>query len=273
VSQSSATATCTTASGKSLDELGRLIALRAQRLHELTQDAVIAAAIDVLISLRADTIDARDDKGHSIPRRITPRHDLCVSFRGGDAHTPCLRIGSHNGPRFAGPGSLHFAQRGQNVDDLDVFQIQPRHESIKTYFVAATSVSEALKFEGRQARRRIESKGGLAKTALGIAMAKLSTRNVGDNPTRHARIIASKLSHVTVSGATATGNSGDFALEYRDELNYAVAALKSGDGAMDIAMQKAANKIAGMITHAAHQAGDFEHDVTTPFPDITTRRR
>ena len=262
------TVTCKTASGKSLEELSRLIALRVERLGEMTKDAVIAAAIDVLVSLRADTRVAVPGKSVDPPRRITPRRDLHISFRGG-TRIPCLRVGSPKGPEHKG-GSFYFASRGNKIQDLTVFQIVPRHERINPYFVAAHSASEALKFEGDLIRRRVEKKGSLARTALGIAMAKISTRNDSANSPKIARLLASKLSHVVVSGSGF--GSGEFGLDYQSELGYSYEALKTGPGGVDIALQKAANKIAGMLTHAAHKAGDLEHDVETPFPEVRRQR-
>lgn len=271
--QSFADISCATASGKSLEELSRLVALRAQRLGELTKDAVVAAAIDVLVSLRADTRDARGGDGNYIPKSVTPRPDLYVSFRDGPAHIPCLRVGSRRGPRFTGGGSFYLADKGAKASDLKVFRIVSRHENVNPYFVAARSVSDALKIERRRAKWRIKKKGGLAKTALGVAMAKLSTRNVADTSPKLARILASRLSHATVSyGSGTAGAPGTFCLEYRDDLHYAIPALKSGAGGVDIAVRKAANKIAGMITHAAHKAGDIEHDIPTPFPEVKRRK-
>ena len=100
-------------------------------------------------------------------------------------------------------------------------------------------------------------------------MAKISTRNDGSS-NKIAQILGSKLSHVTVFGDGF--GEGSFGLSYSSELDYGIAALKSGEGGVDAAMQRAANKIAGQITHAAHQAGDFEHDIKTPFPDVRRRR-
>ena len=257
---------CQTASGKSLDEFTKLIALRVERLKELSKDAVIATAIDVLVSLRADTLVAEPGKSVDPPRRITPRGDLFISFRG---KIPCLRVGSMHGPRYSGRGSFFFAGKGAKASELKVFQIVSRHERINPYFVAAHDVSEALQFEGSRIRTRVEKKGTLAKTALGVAMAKISTRNDGSS-SKIAQILGSKLSHVTVFGDGF--GEGSFGLSYSSELDYGIAALKSGDAGVDGAMQRAANKIAGQITHAAHQADDFEHDIKTPFPDVRRRR-
>lgn len=269
MSECTASITCTTASGKTLQELSRLIELRTKRLGELTEDAVIATAIDVLVSLRSDTSDARKTGGKYPPKSIIPRRDLFISFR--DGHIPCLRQGNPHGEQFHG-GSFYLPGKGVDLKTCSVFRIAPCHERIKPYFVAAPSAADALKFEARMQKRGIERKGGLAKTALGVAMAKISTRNADDHSPKAARILASKLSHITVTGSGVLGGKGTFGLEYRDELNYAIPALKSGKSGVETAMQKAANKIAGMITHSAHVNGDFEHDVKTPFPDIKRRK-
>lgn len=261
---------CQTASGKSLDELTKLIALRVERLKELSKDAVIATAIDVLVSLRADTRDARSGDGVNPPRRLTPRRDLFVSFRGGRAHIPCLRVGSRHGPEFHHEGSFYIADKGCKLFDLLVFQVVPYHERIKPYFVAAHSAADVLKFEGEMIRGRVKRKGGLARSALGVAMAKLSTRNSADDVSAKIRALSSNLSQVAVTGGGF--GSGDFGLYYKSELDYGIPALKTGEGGVDAAMQRAANKIAGLITHAAHEAGDFEHDIKTPFPDVRRRR-
>lgn len=258
---------CTTASGKSLNELSRLIALRAERLGELTRDAVIAAAIDVLISLRAATGDARKTK--STKPLVVSRGFLFPSFhRDGGMIRPCLRQGSPHGPRF----NIYF-RIDPAVSDFRtarVFSVTPEHERLKPYCLVANSGGDTLEYENRRAMKRIELKGGLAKTALGIAMAKLSTRNADSDSPALARALASNLSHVTVYGS-GTG-SGDFGLSYSSDLDYAIAALDGGAAGVDAAMQKAANKIAGLITHAAHAAGDFEHDIPTPFPEVKKRQ-
>lgn len=267
MSESTASITCTTASGKTLQELSRLIELRAKRLGELSKDAVIATAIDVLVSLRSDT---RQAKKPPKPTEITRRGDLHLSWRG-KTHVPVLRTGSTRGPEFH-DGSFFFAEKGMDLKNCGVYRVVSRHERIRPYYVVAPSAASVKRVAAERDMRGITTKGGLAKTALGIAMAKISTRNSADDSPKAAKILGSKLSHITLYGATATGASGEFGLEYRDDLNYAVHALRSGASGIETAMQKASNKIAGMITHAAHKAGDFEHDIPSPFPEVKRRK-
>ena len=258
---------CTSASGKSLKALGELVKARARLLGELTQDAVIAIAINILNSLRADTLDARKGDKADPPKSIIPRGDLAVSFSGA-RHAPVLRDKSGN--RVDVDGFLHFAQRGVKAKTLIPIRVVPAHERIKPYFVAASSTSAALKFEGAQIRKRIKAKGGLARAAFSVAMAKISTRNDGGDTPPRAKALASQLSQITVSSSGFA--SGSLSLDYHDQLNYAIPALRSGAAGVELAMQKAANKVAGLINHTLHKAKDFEHDIPTPFPEVRKRK-
>lgn len=264
-----ATIDCRTASGKTLDELSKLIALRAQRMGELTSDAVIATAIDCLKSLRTETRDARDSDGKYPPRQIAACGDLIPSFAHEGGHSfPCVRRG-HNGPRLR-EQTVYFAEDRIDMKAAKVFKVTPIHERDTPYYLVAYSSQQVLQFEGRRIRNRIKRYGGLAKTALGIAMAKVSTNPSGVNSPERVKALASKLSTVTVSGSGFA--SGSFSLEYKDLLDYAIPALKNGAASVELALQRAANKVAGLITHTLHKAGDFEHDVETPFPDVRRQR-
>lgn len=264
----SATISCATASGKSLEELSKLIALRAKRLGEFASDAVIATAIDCLKSLRQETRDARRSK--SCRPRVQQRGDLFVSFeRRGDNRFPCLRRGSRNGPKVS--SLVSFASKGMNLDAVKVFVVTPEHVNAPPYYLVAYSASDAVKYERIRKQNRVNEYGGLAKTALGIAMAKLSTRPGNNDSPEHAKIVASKLSKVSVT-CSGGWDSGNLSLYYQDQLNYAVPALKGGEAGVNVAFQKAANKVAGIITHRLHRQGDFEHDVQSPFPEVKRRR-
>ncbi len=261
---------CATASGKPLSELSRLIGERVRRLGELTKDAAIATAIDVLKSLRAATLDAR--RTRKFHTKVKERRDLYLSFRtveGGSRRVPCLRHGSPTGPLVKN-AYLRFVEKPIDLKRASIYWVESEHERMAGYFCAAYSPESAAEHESKRALSRIKERGGLARAALGVAMAKLSTRNTGDSTPKLARVLASRLARVDVWGSGFS--SGEFGVEYRSELDYGVAALKGGKGAMDSSLKAAANKIAGQLTHAAHRAGDFEHDITTPFPEVKKRR-
>ena len=256
-----ASISCHTASGKTMEQLAALIAERAKWCKELTKDAVIATAINVLVSLRSGT---RQAKRPPKPTEITLRGDLHLSWRGA-SHIPVLRSGSTHGPEFH-DGSFFFAEKGMDLENCGVYRVVSRHERIRPYYVVAPSIDSVRKFAAERDMRSIRTKGGLAKTALGIAMAKISTRNSADDSPKAAKILGSKLSHIEVIGGGF--GSSSFALKYRDELNYAELALKQGMS-LDIAMKKAANKTAGIVSKAmAKVLGDENAKYPAPFPEV-----
>lgn len=52
-----------------------------------------------------------------------------------------------------------------------------------------------------------------------------------------------------------------------DELDYALAALKHGAADVELSMQKASNKVVGLINHKCKDLLGFEK-LDTPFPEI-----
>lgn len=64
-----------------------------------------------------------------------------------------------------------------------------------------------------------------------------------------------------------TGNGSTFSLTAFDLLDYAKLALKGGDGAINQALMKAANKIASVINKKAERLLLFEK-LDTPFPEV-----
>jgi len=115
--------------------------------------------------------------------------------------------------------------------------------------------------------RRINAYAGLAKCALGILMAKTSTRNAPNDPVNEmAGTLARKMTN-----KTATLNNGAFNLRLDDMLDYAKAALKGGESSITLSLQKAANKMTGLINHKCKNLLGFEK-IDTPFPEIRQRQ-
>ena len=109
----------------------------------------------------------------------------------------------------------------------------------------------------------------MGKTALGFAMARLSTKSQpveADGPKAH-RIAADAIS------ITTSGEGGEFSLAVRDGLRYSLLALKGGSSAIDLAMAKAANKIAGRLAKWQEKHFFSGERIETPFPEIVTRRK
>lgn len=250
-------------SARTLDGLSRLIAARQKWLGESSKDAVIATAIDALLSVRTATSSAKKKK----------------STRPTIEHCPGLRASCYGGRssprrviRFASGGGRFEARRvrwlnkGLKDSEAKVFKVTPEHDKIEPYYVVCASMSDAKRFENLAAVHRMKRFGNLAKWAFGVSMNKLSTKNVHDDVTGEANHAASRLSSVKKSEVGKL-----YAVLVEDSLDYAEDALRGGRAAVDVAIKKAANKIAGRIMHKWGDAlGD---DFKTPFPEVRRNRK
>lgn len=228
--------------GALLSVLSDLIRDRQKYLGESAADAVIATGIDALNSLRAltrvapRTIPRRDVRwGKSDPQYIT-------SARGSFRRTVVTRW--RNGRRV-------------NI--------------VKWKKVEGTTRRGKPRVTSADLRRAFDAWGkvknsGLARRALGIAMNRLSTRQVKDERAdmRLARIAAANVM------VRKTDTGGSFMLQIRDGLGYAVQALQGGPASIDLALKRAANKIAGRLCKVAERK--FGERVSTPFPEVKGRR-
>jgi hypothetical protein len=104
---------------------------------------------------------------------------------------------------------------------------------------------------------------------MGFAMARLSTRS---EPVEAKGPKAHRLASEAIN-VRASGDGRTFRIEIRDDLEYAKFALKGGESAIQLAMARAANKIAGRL--AKWQEAHFfsGERVATPFPEIAQSRR
>lgn len=257
-------ATATWGPSKPLSVLNDLISRRVKDLGQTAQDAVVATAITVLKSLKAMTRDASKRKSFEVG--VEQHADLYVSLdRHGDVKRPCLRRGSRKGPKVH--NNFYFAAKGMDLKRTHVFWVTPEHENAPPYFLVAYSESQALMFEAKRTLNRVADYGGLAKTALGIAMAKISTKNE-PTPSFRKNIEKSKIIAVNIEGA----NGGKFGVTVHDKLGYSIPALRGGAAAMNVALMKAANKVAGQLAQGLKRIGSFEQPIPTPFPEVKRRR-
>ena len=267
--------------GKPIDELTRLIEKRRQLLRESWRDAVVATAITVLKSLRADTCTAKPtaqkgdftvtDTGwvgswkreggkiHRVPR---------FSAAKGSARVPGIFPVNHAGKRYM-PGEI-----------VHVYRVAPTHpqhwkwtrarqptKHEGCWYVFAQSADVAHEFALRHVARRRKIYSGLARMTLGVAMARISTRQqfAAPNVSRRARAAAANSAKVV----TSSGMDGNLTMTVTDNLNYAKLALKSGPGGVERAMMKAANSIAGRLRKVA--GAELSAELSTPFPEVKGR--
>lgn len=230
--------------GKPLAVLSDLIRQRQKYLGESAQDAVIATGIDALLSIRALT---------KVAKKRIPKSD--VRFGREDPQYITGTRGKATGHLFRRVvvgrwknGAKRNLVRWQHVDGI-----------AKDRRASAKELSAAWNRFGTINNR------GLAKNALGVAMNRLSTRNKVDPlNSRTARIAQANV------GVRSYGTGNQFVLEIHDKLGYAQQALRGGSAAVDLALKRAANKIAGRLCKVAEKK--FGEKIISPFPEVKKRR-
>ena len=183
---------------------------------------------------------------------------------GGGGHSRrCFRIGARNGARYDLPGPVvQLVYKYQLSDDLLARWPHQRRQQFVVALDDPAFESYLSKRFGKIARTNM----GAAKFALGVAMAKVSTRPVkmalgGKNAAR----TADRFTEVRVVDA------GDaYTVRVVDSLSYAASALKGGASAVGTAMKKAANGVAGRLRKAA--CAPLREQLRTPFPEVMRRR-
>lgn len=134
------------------------------------------------------------------------------------------------------------------------------------YYVAAFNNATMDAYLSKRYGNIAKKSAGMAKSALGKLMHKISAKERDTaNPTPRAERIASKRTF-----AIETVNGNTYTLTCRDDLFFAQLAVNGGRGGVNLALKKAANKIAGLIQH---KCKDFllPGEVKTPFPEIRRR--
>lgn len=248
-----------TYNGRPVDVLCDLVQKRARQLGTTVQDAVRAAAINVLKSVRASTLVAR--------RGRTVVHIQDTGMYGSfdaDERKPCIRTGPfRRSPKAKVVGNVKWLPAAAGVV-RHVYAVQDEHT--RKYYVVAATQQEAEKFAKARANHRIERFGGLARNVSGVAMYKLSTRN--PPPTGHTRAIAeSNLAKVHISG----DGSDVCGVYVQLGIDYATEAIRGGNAAIDDAIKKASNKIYGQLQHLGGIDISDEYP-SAPFPEVARRR-
>ena len=254
-----------------IEVLNQLIEKRKEILKESTRDAVVATAITVLKSLRADTKTAPGEAPEAAVR--VEDTGLTASWeRKGTTHR-VVRTGPRGSVRrdlFPVNLAGHRYMPGENVR---VYRVTPAFPDRMTWeknkhkgcwYVFAQSEDVARNFGLRAVTRRIAKYRGLAHTALGFAMAKTSTRQqfTAKSTSAKAQAAANAATNVVeVSG------DGTWVISVTDALDYAGLALKSGPSGVNRAMMKGANSIAGRLRHSA--AAPLDPPISTPFPEVS----
>lgn len=264
-----------------LEALRQAVAARARLIGETSERATIATAIAVLKSLRAETgkvgrrpiviegnwvVDIRESgavPGWAAPgRRVVRRGSTGRAedrYNGG-------RIVNLAGNYARGRNGRAFTLSIRNTMANPSRPFYPAQGDC--YMVIATTREDVEKFARQRILRRICQYRGVSKKALGIAMHAVSSSGAGEAVTQDVARIVGRLVHAKTYG-TGYG-AGEFGVSVADDLPRALLALKSGPDGVDIALKKAANATAAIISRK--MSAGFGERVEAPFPEVVKRR-
>lgn len=253
---------------KPLEELSRLMALRCKVLYETAKDAAIATIINAATSIRAVT--RRSKPSAKTKPKIVLRSELKPSWHKYSRSAKGRFVFRNElGHRIAAPmKTVHVYPRGTQFGVLHTYLVTPEHKRDRQYLAVAQNIAQVKRYEDRRATRRKIALGGLAQYTLGLAMAKLSTRNGPDDAGVRAQTIAPQFAF-----ASSALHGNELTLELRDTLDYALAALKGGPTSIDFALRKAANKTFGLLSQECKKWGKIEDIGPCPFPELVGKRR
>lgn len=159
------------------------------------------------------------------------------------------------------PGEFVHVYKIEPVNDKTMQWNKTKHHGY--WYVFAKSEGIAQKFAKEHMSKRIQSYRGLAKTALGFAMAAVSTHGEFAGSVRSAKAKRAAKQAAQVMKAQGVDS---YSVTVNDMLRYSKTALKSGPAGLDRAMMKAANSIAGRLSKMA--TAKLDMDLQTPFPEV-----
>ena len=248
--------------GKPLSVLNELIKKRSEILKESVRDATAAVGINALNSIRSTTLDARKKK----------KFDIKVEDTGWYAgfskslNTMCVRDGIlPSAKRIDGLNRVVYLTHGiKQQANRHVYRVTQEKTQIEPFYVACATSQIAMDYALKSTKHRINDYGTLAKNALGVAMHKLAGTSKLEGSAK------SQASASTVSRVDVQDGDGEYSVMITDELDYATDAVKGGESAIQTALMKAANKVAGTLKHFA--SSDLKDTLETPFPEVKKRK-
>lgn len=264
--------------GRPLSELQRLMERRARQLKETPRDACIATAITVLRSLRPLTKVYKGKKvlvTRNAARGIgfVREANMLTSYTKGGKR--CIRIGNLRGNRVELPNTVQLVAPGERAwrtarvyrVTLDAEKHAKWPKQPQSYFVVAESDAAVKSYLQKRYTRIARKWMGTAQYAMKLAQQQVSSRHVAD-PARMGAL-ARKVAGANLRVRSFGGDS-EWTVQIEDRLAYAAEAFKRSD-AVEYAMAKAANSIAGMLRRRSKDI--LDPSLATPFPEIAQHRR
>ena len=246
--------------------LNQMIETRSKLLHQSIVKSTASVAVNALKSVRTATRDARKRKSFKIKVEETP---YFVGFSYSEKR-PCLRSGNNRySPKVSLDSKVVYLTKGikNPQKDAHVYKVTYEKKNLKPVFIACSSKKVALDFAIKATQHRIDNRGTLAKNALSVAVGKIASKTLKLDGSSESKTMASKLVDVQ------EWNSGlDYTVKITDNVEYSEEALKGGQNALNIALQKAANKTYGTLSHLC--GIDFTDKFPEkPFPDVGNKKR
>lgn len=267
-----------TYAGGPLSKLNGLVQQRKEWLGEGYRDAVIATAITALQSIRAATKKRKPAKRLNLGVRVSvsQRYDVHTSHTRGGAR--CYR----SGPRDAAHKNAARISLGEHCVQLcppgarawrrcNVYHVKLESKQAERwpmqpveFDVVSETQDGAISYLEKRFRNIADRESGLARQVLTLAMQRLSTRPSREEVGAAARKSANRWLDIDVSDGDLS-----FRVAIRDNLSWAMDAVKGGHAGVDEALKRAANRITGMINHKAGLP--LEEKLSTPFPEVKRR--
>jgi hypothetical protein len=198
--------------------------------------------------------------------------NLCTSFTRGGVR--CIRWGKH-GARAPLEHVVQLVAPDKHAwKTAKVFwvSLSPEYhekwpKQPKNYFVVAENMAACESYLQKRYTKIARKWMGTAQYAISLAQKSLSTKATPFPTRKGVNAAKTALSNVKVK---SFGGKASWTVLVEDSLSYAAKALKRPD-AVQFAMAKAANSIAGMLRK---RAGDIiDPSIATPFPEIARHRR
>lgn len=236
-------------------------------MNETARGSVAACAIDVLRSIRTITKVAK-------PSRVKVDVNEDNSIRAsvstkGKLRTFTIRYAGSN-LKYAGTETVvNRMPKGLKNDAYHLYRFTDNfNKEQKSYIIVAPTVSTARKIAKEIVARRAMRYSGLAKRAIGVLMFKTNTKKVNDgrlNP--GVELVANENTKKIEKVRKSDNGKGIYELNLQDNLDYALNAIRGGQGAVDIAMKKAMNKIVSIIRRKTKNLIGVKPP-EVPFPEL-----
>ena len=252
----------TIGNGHTLKEFMKVLNQRNKYLEETSHASITASALDILRSIRVETMVARLSSTKT--DNVKPHPALRLAFSTlGTKKVPCLRNGKI---RYVKQPSERIVfeslEKGAKVYVWEYIRGQKK----TTYYIVANSANQAKRKVKDIVKKRMMRYRGLAKRAISVLMQKTFNQSIVDNVNSLTENVAQKTAN-KIERVT----NGMHVLTLKDDLDYALAALKNGQNSVDIAIMKASNKIVSKINMKCKNLLGFEK-LETPFPEVRQRK-